>query len=292
MQAPQPGNSDSSLLLVDDEQLARLNVRPAITTYLRSLWAWRHFIGADARSKAFQGNQEMLLGNLWLILTPLLQSATYGIIFGLLLRTSRGIENFVGYLVLGVIFFGFISRGMNGGSGLIQSSRSMIRSFQFPRVTLVLGLSIRQFLDNVTPALVAIVVALAFQWETPFSWTISLAPLLFVLIHIFASGLAMMLARLTAFVPDIKSLMSFGTRVLFYVSGVFFSVERFATEPILQSLMTANPVYQFLQALRASVLYGEVPSLNTWFTLLAWSVGSFTLGLLFFWQAEAKYVRV
>lgn len=282
----------AQLMLVADENLGKLNIRPSLSAYLAEIIHWRHFVVADARSRAFKGNQEMFLGNLWLVLTPLLQSATYGLVFGLLLRTSRGIDNFVGYLVIGVIFFGFVSRGINAGSGLIQSSRSMIRSFTFPRATLVFGVLLRQFLDNLVPAMVAIAVALVFQWGEQISWSIAIVPLLYVLLHVFSCGLALVFARLTAFIPDLRSLMNFGTRVLFYVSGVFFSIERFATEPILQYVMTMNPIYQFLEAIREAVLYGSFPEASSFVSLVLWSVGSFCLGLLFFWQSEARYVRV
>lgn len=283
---------DGSEVIVDAKNLHPLHTRPGFFTYLASLWNRRHFIVADARGRSFETQRDMALGKLWLILSPLLNAAMYGLLFGLLLRTSRGIENFVGYLVIGVIFFGFLQAGLSSGSGMIRQARSMIAAFSFPRASIPLARIARQFLDNSLPALVAVVVGLAFQWGSPPGWEIFLVIPLYLLIHIFALGLMLIVARLTAFLPDLRALVPVFGRAWFYVSGVFFSVERFATNPLIQDIMVANPAYQFLQALRGAVLYESAPSLQTWLTLMAWSFGLFIFGLIFFWQAEERYINV
>lgn len=283
---------DSSAVIVDASKLHPLHSRPKFFTYLVGIWNRRHFIIADARGRSFQSQRDMVLGRLWLVLSPLLDAAMYGVLFGLLLNTARGIENFIGYLIIGVIFIGFIQGGLTAGSGMIRDSRSMISAFAFPRASIPIARVTRQFMDNSLPALVALCAALAFQWGNPPGWEIVLVIPLYVLIHIFALGLTFIVARLTAFFPDLRSLIPVAGRAWFYVSGVFFSIERFATNPTIQDIMVANPAYQFLQAVRGVVLYKTVPTMETWLTLSAWSFGLLIIGLVFFWQAEERYVNV
>lgn len=283
---------NNSAVIVNASNLRPLHSRPRFFNYLIQIWQRRHFIIADARGRSFQSQRDMVLGKLWLVLSPLLDVATYGVLFGLLFRTSRGIENFIGYLILGVIFFNFLQGGLSAGSGMIRDSRSMISAFSFPRASIPIARVTRQFLDNSLPALVALIAALSFQWGTPPGWEILLVIPLYVLIHIFALGLTFIVARLTAFVPDLRSLIPVVGRAWFYVSGVFFSVERFATHPTIQDIMVANPAYQFLQAVRGVVLYKTVPTTETWLTLCAWSFGLLIIGLVYFWQAEERYVNV
>lgn len=276
-------------ILVDDSQLFSLRARPSLIEYFRSLWQRRHFIHADARSKAFKSNRDMLLGRVWIILNPLLDVAVYGVVFGLVLKTSRGIDNFIGFLILGVIFFGFISKGLSAGSGLIQSSRNMISSFAFPKASLAVSVILRQLLDNIVPAIVAVILAVLLQIGEPLSWTIILVVPLFLLIHVFGLGLTFFVSRITAFVPDFKAIVSLVGRALFFLSGVFFSVERFSTSPELQQLVLINPAYQFLMAVRDAAIYQTVPSAGTWAYLSAWSFGLVVVGFVFFWQAEERY---
>ena len=283
---------NDSLKVIDSTGLRPLNTRPSLPSYIKALWGRRHFIVADARGRSFETQRDMVLGKLWLVLSPLLEAAMYGLLFGLLLRTSRGIENFVGFLVIGVIFFGFLQRGLTAGSGMIRESRAMIAAFPFPRAAIPVARVTRQFMDNSLPALVATIVALAFQWGKPPGWQLFLVIPLYVLIHIFALGLMLIMARVTAFAPDLRALTPVVGRAWFYVSGVFFSIERFATNPTIQDIMVANPAYQFLQSLRGVVLYQETPSSDTWLTLVAWSFGLLFVGLLYFWQAEERYINV
>lgn len=286
------GNSEESALIIDASKLHPLHSRPKFITYLSKIWNRRHFIIADALGRSFQSQRDLILGRLWLVLSPLLDVAMYGVLFGLLLKTSRGIENFTGFLIIGVIFFGFILGGLTSGSGMIRESRSMISAFSFPRASIPIARIARQFLNNSLPALVALIAALAFQWGTPPGWEMFLVIPLYVLIHIFSLGLALIVARLTAFIPDLRSLIPIAGRAWFYVSGVFFSVERFATNPTIQAIMVANPAYQFLQAVRDVVLYQTIPSTVVWVTLSAWSFGLLIIGLIYFWQAEERYVNV
>lgn len=277
---------------IDDSELSTLRARPSLNDYLRRLWSARFFIFADARAKSFADGRGQFLGALWVVLNPLIQVATYAVIFGLVLKVSRGMDNFIGFLVLGVTFFGFISSGITAGGGLMQRSRSFLISFNLPKACVVASMNLRSIFDHIFPALMAVLVALLFQLGKPPSWTIILVVPLFLLIHIFTLGIQLAVARMTAFVPDVKSLLSVFTRMLFFLSGVFWPIERFSGHPALMTVLKANPVYQFLTAIRKCVLDGVAPMMWQWGYLTAWSVGLLVIGMVYFWGAEARYASV
>ncbi|WP_070743400.1 ABC transporter permease [Corynebacterium sp. HMSC074C01] len=280
------------LMIIDDAGLRPVSFRPPLLNYLKDIWQRRHFIWEEAKGKSSTNNRDMLLGRAWNILNPLLNSAMYGIIFGLLLQTSRGIENFIGYLVIGVIFFGFMRQGLNGGAGLIQSSRGLVSSFNFPRAALAFSLTVRNMLQNVVPAVVAIAFGLAFQYPNVFNLGLFLVIPVFILMHIFACGLSLVVARLTAFVPDLRAILTFVSRAWFYSSGVFFSIDRFITNDTAQKILELNPAFHFLQAVRGLALYGEFPSLLVWSYMTLSSFAMLLFGIVFFWRAEARYSSV
>lgn len=285
-------NQPHSLVLVEGSGLVSRKTRPPLPEYLRKLWRNRFFIREYTKSTSFGTGRGTFLGKAWLILDPILQVAVYALVFGLILRTSRGIENFIGFLVIGVLFFQVMTRGLTNGSGLIRQSRSMISSFGFPRASIPLAAGYRNFLESLIPCSIGIVVALLFQYSKPLSWTIILVVPIYILMLIFATGLTFFSARITAFIPDMKSVISVFVRGLFFVSGIFFSIERFDHNPAIQQVMLVNPFYQFLSAARSCVLSGEVPSAGTWIYITVWAVGAFALGLVFFWRKEVKYAHV
>lgn len=277
---------------VDDADLTATQPRPPLKNYIAQLWQRRFFIWAESKSKSLTDGRDMFLGNVWIFLNPLIQVGIYALVFGLILKTSRGMDNFIGFLVIGVIYFGFITKGLNAGTGLIQAERSMITSFHFPKAALVASASVKHILDNIVPAIMAIIIALLFQAHKVPSWTIILVIPLFVLIHLFTAGAMLFIARATAFVPDLKGLVAVCLRGLFFVSGIFFTVDRFDTAPKLKAIVEANPIYQFLSAVRMCVLDGSVPPFHIWAYLTVWSVVLVMVGFVYFWMAEERYASV
>ena len=285
-----PGAAPS--VVVDTRNLHSLQSRPGFIEYCRQLWSRRAFIWADARFKALRTTKDYRLWRTWLVLQPLLDVAFYAFLFGLILKTSRGIDNFIGFLILGVIFMRMITGQLSQGIMLIRNSRGMIQTFTFPRASLAISQTLRSLLDNILPACIAVIMALATQKFTPLNWSVVFVIPLFFLIHVFGCGLMLVAARLTAVIPDTRALIEFFSRAWFFLSGVMFSIERFVDNPVLYEAMTANPAYVFLSAIRGSVLYEMPPSVETWVTLTAWSFGTLFVGMIYFWQAEARYVRL
>ncbi|WP_070762241.1 ABC transporter permease [Corynebacterium sp. HMSC071B10] len=279
-------------ITVDTSEMRPVSFRPDFATYVKDLWGRRFFIWEEAKGKTSTNNRDLILGRAWNVINPLLNAAMYGIIFGLLLKTSRGIENFIGYLVIGIVFFGFMRQGLTGGAGLMQSSRGLVSSFNFPRAAMAASVTTKNFLQNITPALVAICFGLAFQFPEVLKPTAILVVPLYFLIHLFACGLTLIVARMTAFVPDLKSLLSFFARAWFYTSGVFFSFDRFTTNTTVQQILELNPAFQYLKAVRGVVLYGELPSVEAWIYMCLCALFSILFGLIYFWRAEARYSNV
>lgn len=278
--------------LVDDSALHQLQSRKPLGEYVKDLWHRRHFIQTYAKSTAFAGGRDTFLGKLWLILDPIMQVGIYLLVFGFIMKTSRGIENFLGFLVIGVIFFKVLSAGVNSGNGLIQRSRSLISSFIFPRAAVGVSTTLKSFYDNLIPCALAVIFSLITQWGTPVSFTVLGVIPLYILMHIFALGATLFVARITAFVPDLMQLVRFTMQALFFLSGIFFSLERFESAPLIQEIMRFNPFYQFLYAIRECVLYGSLPGAFTTIYLTVWSFGLAIFGFIFFWQAESRYNHV
>lgn len=282
----------SRLILVNDSRLSKLSSRPRLGDYVRKIRDRHQFIWLDARSRAFKTDRDMILGRIWLVLSPILDGLMYGFIFGFILQTSRGIDNFIGFLMIGIIFFGMMRGPLTGGIGLVKSFRGMLGAFDFPAAALIFSKALRQAYDSLIPGAVAILIALFAQWDEALPWTIILVIPLFILIQLFGTGLMFVSARVTAQIPDMKTLINLIARAWFFISGVFFSVDRFVDQPTLKFLMEQNPAYRFLTAVRGAVMYGQVPTLAEWMILTAWGAGTLTIGFMFFWKGEGKYANV
>ena len=89
----QPPEGSSSLAeLAAQYGLRPSSARPGLIAYLRLVWQRRHFIVAYATARNVSMYTEARLGQLWQVLTPLLNSAVYYLIFGILFQANRGIS--------------------------------------------------------------------------------------------------------------------------------------------------------------------------------------------------------
>lgn len=276
---------------VDIDSLVRVGTRPGLGAYIKSLWSYRNFISYDAFSRLRSSISSDRLGPVWLVLTPVLNGLTYFLIFGLLLQTSRGIENFVGYLIIGVFAFQYTSKSIMGGARSIANNRKVVEAFTFPRASLPLAAVIRESF-SFAPALAAmIVLILAFPPAERITWLWLLAVPILFLQMLLNLGLGLLLARLVAGTRDVLNVLTFALRIWMYASGVFYSFDRFVSHPTALAVLEANPLHQVLTMLRQVLLYGEAPALGQWGVLGGWAVGALVVGFVVFWSAEETYSR-
>lgn len=277
--------------IVHLQNLRPVGRRPPLGTYIKQLWTRRFFIMADSRAKVASGTRQMVLGNAWLVIKPVLDGVVYLLIFGLLLRSSRGIDNFIGYLLIGVFMFQFTARCLSTGANSITGGRNLIRSFSFPRASLPIAAVLRETLSMIPVVVSMMVLILVIPPHAELSWRWALFPAVFALQLLFNTGIALFAARLVARVRDLTNVIAFVTRFWLYGSAVFFSYDQFVNHPTLLALMQANPLFVVLDMTRDTLLYARTPELTSWLTLAAWALVASVGGFVFFWRAEETYGR-
>lgn len=271
--------------------LRRVGTRPPLREYFTELWDRRHFIWAGARGEAVTRYSNERLGAAWFVLRPLLDAAFYWLVFGVLLQVSRGLDNFIAFILIGVFMFQLSSRAISGGVSLIRNSKAMIRAFAFPRAALAISMVLRDFLSALPAMLVmfALIVAIPPHEFPTITW--SLFPLILALQLMLSLGLAMFFAWLGALLPDLAQTMSFVSRILLYGSAVIFPIERFVDHPVILAIVQANPIYIVLDMYRTALMNGAVPPVDQWTSLLAWALGALVIGFSLFWLSEERYGR-
>lgn len=271
--------------------LQRVGSRPKFLDYLVTLWDYRHFVYYDSRARVMSGNSQDRLGGAWLLLTPLLNGAVYYLIFGVLLGTGRGIDNFISYLIIGLFLFQYSTRSISTSARSMISNRNVLQAFRFPRATLPIAVNVREALSSVPTLIVMLLLVIFIPPVEVISikWLFLIPAVL--LQSLFHLGISLIMARVVAFVPDVAHLLGFGLRAWLYISAVFFSVDRFADKPWLVTIMNANPMFVVLDIARDCLLYDTWPSMVRWLTLCTWALASLTVGIVFFWRAEERYGR-
>ncbi|AXG78145.1 ABC transporter permease [Streptomyces paludis] len=270
--------------------------RPPLPQYIGRLWSRRHFITAFATARLTAQYSQAKLGQIWQIMTPLLNAAVYYFIFGVLLDTRRGVDDFIPFLVTGVFIWTFTSSSIMAGTRAISGNLGLVRALHFPRAALPIGLALQQLQQLLFSmgALVVILVCLG-QYPSP-SWLLAVPALL--LQSLFNTGVSLIVARLAARTPDISQLMPFLLRTWMYVSGVMWSVDKVTSSDHLPHFVTlaleCNPAAVYIDLMRFALVdsftAAQLPP-HIWAVALGWALLAGVGGFLFFWQAEEEYGR-
>ena len=235
--------------------------RPPVLKYLRLLWQRRQFITGFATASNVAMYSEARLGQLWQVLTPLLNAAVYFFIFGVLLHVNRGVPGYVPFLVTGIFVFNFTQRSCITSSTVMRENLPLIRALPFPRGCLPLGYVIIELQQLLLSFTVLFVIILAYG--EPLTWYWLLTPVVLALQTLFNVGCAFILARWGSGFDDVSQLLPFIIRTWMYASGVIFSIQTTLTlipgkflydHPGWAYVLQVNPAAVYITLIRNSLL--------------------------------------
>ncbi len=270
--------------------LSRMGARPPLGRYLAEAWRRRYFAITLSRYTVEAGDSDSRLGSLWVIVRPFLSAVIYGLLFGVILGPDRP-HNFVPHLLVGVTTFEFFAKCFDQGAKSITGNQSLVTSLAFPRILLPISAVLRNIFELWPMWVVLVLALLAFQQWPSWNWLLVI-PML-GLMTLLNTGLALISARLTVHFRDLSQIIPFINRLLFYGSGIFFTLQSVTKNQTLIHLFQINPVYDFVEAMHSFLLPGYEPLTQwEWTALIGWSVLLPVIGLLFFWSAEERYGRV
>jgi teichoic acid transport system permease protein len=241
-------------------------------------------------------HMDTTLGNVWHLLNPVLLIAVYYIVFDIILDVSRGVDNFIAFLAIGVLSYQWAVRSITAGAKSIVSNEGLIRSLQFPRALLPVAATIKEtisFLPGIV--LMFLVVLITGEGFTP-NWVLIVPA--FVLQVGFNLGGGLLLARAADRFRDTMNLLPFFFRLVFYGSGVIYAVDTrffdiFADNPWVVRIFIANPFYAQLSLWREALMTSQDIQFIGWLWISAatWSIVMLIVGVLVFRGGEKEYGR-
>ncbi|HET6530314.1 MAG TPA: ABC transporter permease [Actinoplanes sp.] len=290
-------DSDTGLTLkqlAERHGLTSAGALPSLPAYTRQLWSYRHFISSYANAKITSSLGKTRLGMVWQLLTPLMNAAVYYLIFGLILNTGRGVENFIPYLCTGVFLFGFTQSVLSAGTTAITGNLGLIRALHFPRASLPIAVVLTELRNMLAAMVVLCTIVLVSGEPLTLEWLLIVPTLL--LMSVFNAGLAMAGARLGSKFTDIRQLIPFFTRFWMYGSAVLYPVTRFEQAlsgwPLL--VVKANPLLIYIELMRHALMENvplASPVWLLWIQAVAWAVLVGLAGYVYFWRGEKGYGR-
>jgi teichoic acid transport system permease protein len=260
--------------------------------YLRQMWERRAFAVALPAEEVRAAHQDTFLGNVWHLFNPLLSVGVYYLTFGLVLNVSRGIDNYILWLTIGVFTYNLTSRSVLSGASSISSNAGLMRAMRFPRallpVSTVMGRLITFGFELATLLVVALVTG------EGVSRRLLVVPVIVVVHTSLNLGGAFIAARLNDSYRDIQQVIPFFFQLMRFMSGVMFPVDRFleagASHGWISRLIGLNPLVQILNMYRWAFMGTAVDPVRVLESVVI-SAALLVFGFRFFRANELEYGR-
>ncbi|NHC15478.1 ABC transporter permease [Motilibacter deserti] len=257
---------------------------PKFGPYVRQLWHRRSFLWELSRSNLRTANQNTALGQLWLVLNPLLLGAVYFLLVNIL-RGGEHPDNFFPHLLAGLFAYYFVSGSMTAGARSVTSGGRLILNTAFPRLLLPLSSTLTAFL-RFLPTLVVYAVVHVVNGVDVGPHLLLAVPMI-VELALFAAGAAFLVATLHVYFRDTAAFLPYFVRIWLYLSPVLYFPEQMYDR--LGALSYVNPLYFLLGGWTEVLVEGTIPSATMLLGGAAWSVGLFVIGATFLVSREREF---
>ncbi len=225
----------------------------------------RFKVSSELRSEA----ERTYVGFLWWLVDPIVSMLVYYLVFAVLFE--RGGPGFVPFLFIGLLTFRWLNTCVCHGAVSIAQETRLMQQVYLPKLLFPI---VSVLVDTVkfACAFVLLLGFLLLLGHLPeLAW--STLPLVLLVEFLLILGLSFVFAAMTPFFPDLDVMLSHLFRMLFFVSGVFYSIDSIPSE--YQFALRLNPMATLIEAYRDVLLEGRLPE---WPALVATT--GLALGLL------------
>jgi ABC-type polysaccharide/polyol phosphate export permease len=232
------------------------------TSKLVDLWRARELLLQLVRKELKVRYKNSTLGFLWSMITPVLMTVVFSIVFTLVVRIP--VEDFPAFFIAGYLLWQFFQNSCQGAIHSIVGNGDLVKKVYFPREVLPLSHVLAQLIH----LLLALLVISPYLVYTRGWGVVTHLPatlIAVVLLTVFASGAAMWFAGVNVAFRDLQELFVVIFQVWFYATPVLYPLALVHASPMLEreslawipTALLFNPMTWFVEIFREP-LYGPV----------------------------------
>lgn len=205
--------------------------------------------------------KQTILGPLWLIISPLITTLMYTLVFGNIANISTdGMPQIVFYM-LGTTVWTYFSTCLTKTSSTFTGNAAIFGKVYFPRLVTPISTVISGLINFGVQFLMFLGFMAYFMVKgspiNPNLW-ILITPLLLVQLAALALGFGIIISSLTTKYRDLAVLVTFGVQLWMYATPVVYPASQIGGE--LKTLMMLNPVSPIVETFRYAFLgSGSIP---------------------------------
>lgn len=231
---------------------------------------------------------DSFLSWLWWILDPLLYMLVYSFIAIIVFKSGE--PYFPVFVFIGMNCWTFFSKTIKSAVRVVKDKKMIVTKVYIPKYMFIFEkIGVYGFKMLVSFALTAVLMVI---YQVPLSWRMFYAIPIMMILLIGTFALSTIITHFGVFVDDLSNVITVVLQLMFYMSGIFYSIENRVPAPFDNILIKLNPVALVITDLRRVLLENADPH---FYSLLMWLVISIVfaiIGVRIIYKQENSYVKV
>ena len=221
-----------------------------------------------------QKYKRTVLGMGWSILSPLLTLLVMRVIF--INFFGRSMDHYTTYLFCGNLVFTYFRESTKEGMNSLMKNSGIFSKINVPKYIFLLSKNVSTLINFGLSLVLFFIFAFFDDVQFSFRFLMLVYPVLCLVV--FNIGIGMILSAVFVFYKDVSYLYDVFTRLLMYLSAIFYTIDSFPQ--LYQNLFLLNPVYVYIRYFRDIVLAGTIPTLQyhllcAFYAIMAVLIGSY-----------------
>lgn len=212
-------------------------------------------------------------GYAWLVIEPLMTIGMFYLMFSFLGRNTGNMPILL-FLLTGVIPFFYFRKVLSSSTTAINSNQALLAYRQVKVIDTIITRIILETALSFTSAILCTLIIIYTGERASLYCPLQIITAVISLI-LLSTGISLTIAIISYYYIDLSKFMSIVNRVLFFTSGVFFSLNDFP--PSIAYYLSFNPILQVIEFIRSAFSLR-----NASVFLSAEYLAIFTVSILFF----------
>ncbi len=259
---------------------------------LKEIWYYRDLIYMFLKRNFTSSYKQTILGPLWFLITPLMTSSMFTVVFGQIAQISTdGVPQFLFYMA-GNTAWSYFSTCLTSTSATFTGNAGLFGKVYFPRLVTPITTVIYSLLSFFIQ-LVLMLILMAFfvfvrgEAIRPNIWLL-LVPLMVIQMAMLGLGVGIIISSLTTKYRDLSILVGFGVSLWMYATPIVYPMSQ--VPEFLQGIIKLNPMAPIVNNFRYAFLGSGTPEISSWLLSMAVTAVFLFFGVILFSRVEKTFM--
>lgn len=260
---------------------------------LGEVWKYRDLLMLFVKRDFIATYKQTILGPVWHFIQPILTTAMFLVIFGVVAKIPTGGIDAIPFYMSGIAIWNYFSACLTGTSNTFVGNAAIFGKVYFPRLVIPLSVIISNIIKFGIQFLLLLILLFYYGYTKGHfhfgaSWL--LIPVLVIMMAGLGLGFGIIISSLTTKYRDFTVLIGFGVQLLMYATPIVYPASYIRGISKHGYLIDYNPLTAVVEGFRYAVFGTADFHIASLGYSCAWMVAVLLLGVVFFNKTEKSFM--